>query len=71
MSEAAPRPAPDRTRHPRSPCIGLCVVDGEIRLCMGCARSMDEITAWPDATPAEKWAIIDELKKRWGVTEQE
>jgi predicted Fe-S protein YdhL (DUF1289 family) len=47
------------------------VVDGEIRLCMGCARSMDEITAWPDATPAEKWAIIDELKKRWGVTEQE
>lgn len=67
MSEATPRPVFDRTRPPRSPCIGLCVIDGDTRLCMGCARSTEEISAWPDATVAEKWAIIDELIKRWNA----
>ena len=29
-----------------SPCIKVCVIHPETRLCTGCLRSIDEITAW-------------------------
>jgi len=34
-----------------SPCIQICVVHPETRLCTGCNRSIDEITKWSKMTP--------------------
>jgi predicted Fe-S protein YdhL (DUF1289 family) len=39
-----------------SPCIGVCALD-EARVCQGCGRTVEEIAAWPGASPAEREAI--------------
>jgi predicted Fe-S protein YdhL (DUF1289 family) len=39
-----------------SPCIGVCALD-DAQLCRGCGRTIEEIAAWPSATPAEREAI--------------
>ena len=36
-----------------SPCIKICVIHPESRLCTGCLRSIDEIGAWSRMTPAD------------------
>ena len=41
-----------------SPCVKLCVVHPETRLCTGCYRSIDEIGAWSRMTPEERRSII-------------
>ena len=47
-----------------SPCINICVVHPETRLCTGCARSIDEIGAWSRLSPEARRAIMDELPTR-------
>lgn len=47
-----------------SPCIKICVIHPETRLCTGCARSIDEITAWGAMGAAARAAIIDDLPNR-------
>jgi predicted Fe-S protein YdhL (DUF1289 family) len=47
-----------------SPCIKVCVVHPETRLCTGCARSIDEIAAWSRLTPVARRAIIEDLPNR-------
>ena len=47
-----------------SPCVQMCVVHPETRLCTGCARSIDEITQWSRMTPEARSAIIAELPLR-------
>tara|TARA_R110002126_G_scaffold28561_3_gene95247 strand:- start:493 stop:726 length:234 start_codon:yes stop_codon:yes gene_type:complete len=47
-----------------SPCVRICVVHPETRLCTGCARSIDEIGRWSRMTPEERTAIMAELPKR-------
>jgi predicted Fe-S protein YdhL (DUF1289 family) len=49
---------------PESPCINVCVIHPEARLCTGCLRSIDEITAWGRMTPAERRAVMAELPDR-------
>jgi predicted Fe-S protein YdhL (DUF1289 family) len=49
-----------------SPCVKLCVVHPEARLCVGCYRSIDEITAWSRMTPEARHAVIAELPGRAG-----
>ncbi|WP_082364546.1 DUF1289 domain-containing protein [Novosphingobium sp. AAP93] len=46
---------------PVSPCTGTCTLDPLTRLCRGCARTIEEIMAWPTATAAEKHAILARL----------
>jgi len=46
-----------------SPCIRLCTLD-EQDVCIGCNRSMDEITQWHQATDTEKQAIMKRSKAR-------
>ncbi len=53
----------NRDERPLSPCILICTLD-EDRRCLGCGRSLDQITRWARMTPAEQWAIIDELTAR-------
>jgi predicted Fe-S protein YdhL (DUF1289 family) len=47
-----------------SPCIQICVVHPETRLCTGCNRSIDEIAAWSKMTPEVRRAIMEDLPSR-------
>jgi len=47
-----------------SPCIKICVIHPEARLCTGCLRSIDEITAWSRMTPETRAQIMDDLPSR-------
>lgn len=56
-----------------SPCVRVCVVHPEARICTGCLRSIDEITRWSKMSADERRAIMatlpdraDLLKKRRG-----
>jgi len=49
---------------PASPCTGTCTLDPLTRLCRGCARTIEEIMAWPTATAAEKQVILAGLVAR-------
>jgi predicted Fe-S protein YdhL (DUF1289 family) len=49
---------------PESPCTKLCTIHPETRLCLGCARSIDEIAAWSRMSPEARRAVMDELPSR-------
>lgn len=49
-----------------SPCVKICVVHPESRLCTGCLRSIDEIGRWSRMTPEERREIMAELPGRAG-----
>jgi predicted Fe-S protein YdhL (DUF1289 family) len=48
----------------QSPCVKLCVVHPEARLCVGCYRSIEEITAWSRLSPEARAAVMAELPLR-------
>ena len=47
-----------------SPCIKICVIHPEERICVGCYRSIEEIATWSRLTPAERRAIMADLPAR-------
>ena len=47
-----------------SPCVKICLVHPEARICLGCHRTPDEIAAWSRLTPEERRAIMAELPGR-------
>ena len=49
---------------PQSPCIKICVIHPEARLCTGCLRTIDEITAWGRMSNDERRAIMATLPER-------
>lgn len=56
-----------------SPCVQICVMHPKEGICVGCYRSIEEITAWSRMTPDLRSAIMadlpdrkDQLKKRRG-----
>lgn len=49
-----------------SPCIKICVVHPEARLCTGCLRSIDEITRWSKMSATERREIMTTLPERAG-----
>ena len=40
-----------------SPCVGVCRLD-PLHVCVGCHRTMDEISEWPYATDPRKREIL-------------
>ena len=48
----------------QSPCVKLCVVHPEARICVGCFRSIDEIAGWSRLTPEQRTTIMAELPAR-------
>jgi len=44
-----------------SPCIGVCKLDPVTKLCLGCHRTVDEISSWLDLDEGERKAIIARL----------
>ena len=47
-----------------SPCVQICVVHPETRICTGCYRTIDEITDWSRMTPEARRTIMDDLPAR-------
>jgi predicted Fe-S protein YdhL (DUF1289 family) len=47
-----------------SPCVQICVIHPETRLCAGCARSIDEIGGWSRMSADERRAVMDDLPNR-------
>lgn len=47
-----------------SPCISLCVMDGQRRYCQGCQRTLGEIASWGALTNEEKRAVLAMLPTR-------
>lgn len=47
-----------------SPCIDICVVHPEERICTGCFRTIDEISRWSKMAADERSTILAELPDR-------
>jgi hypothetical protein len=55
----------DEPRAPiATPCIQVCVIDGESGLCLGCQRTLPEVASWSRLTDAERAAIMAGLAGR-------
>ena len=49
-----------------TPCVKVCIVDGESGLCLGCYRKLEEIASWIRLTPDQRETILSELPGRRG-----
>ncbi|MEY2633619.1 MAG: hypothetical protein RIR00_2273 [Pseudomonadota bacterium] len=58
---SGPAAGPDSP--PRSPCIGLCLLEPD-GLCRGCLRSIEEISYWSRADDAQKRQILAAVATR-------
>lgn len=47
-----------------TPCIKVCVIDPQTRLCEGCGRTLAEIAQWSQLSEAERLAIMAKLPER-------
>ncbi|SEK96981.1 DUF1289 domain-containing protein [Pacificibacter marinus] len=47
-----------------SPCTKVCQIHPETRMCLGCARSIDEIGGWSKMTPDQRSAVMADLPNR-------
>ncbi|MDB5444595.1 MAG: hypothetical protein JWP86_2746 [Phenylobacterium sp.] len=57
----------DATRPPppiKTPCIQVCVVDGESGLCLGCYRTLQEVATWTRFSEDERARLMAELPAR-------
>lgn len=48
-----------------SPCVSLCQMDDDSKLCQGCWRTIDEIIVWSSLDDEEKkqvWTLIESRK---------
>jgi predicted Fe-S protein YdhL (DUF1289 family) len=57
--------------HPPSattPCVKICVVDPLSGLCIGCGRTIAEISLWPEMTDEQRRAVMSGLPARTAAT---
>ncbi len=47
-----------------SPCINVCTLDARSGLCLGCGRTIEEITLWASMSGTERARIMGELAGR-------
>jgi hypothetical protein len=47
-----------------TPCVKICTVDARTGLCLGCGRTIDEITRWVAMSAFERKRIIRDLPTR-------
>ena len=52
-----------------SPCVNVCVLDGETGWCIGCGRTGDEIATWTTCGDVERKAVLDRLPERMATLE--
>ncbi len=53
----------NRALYPASPCVSICTLDDD-DVCVGCSRTLDEITHWSVYPKEKQWQIIDDLQRR-------
>lgn len=53
----------NRQERPLSPCILICTLDDN-KVCLGCKRTLAEISSWALMSVDEQWRVIDELATR-------
>ncbi|WP_299144793.1 DUF1289 domain-containing protein [uncultured Tateyamaria sp.] len=64
MTDTVPNNLVWKRNEIESPCVQICVIHPETRLCTGCARSIDEIGGWSRMSPEARRAIMDDLPNR-------
>ena len=47
-----------------SPCVRICNVDARADICIGCFRTLDEISCWTRYSEGERTAINEKLPAR-------
>ncbi len=47
-----------------TPCIKICTLDARQGLCLGCGRTIDEITRWATMSTSERTLVMNELPAR-------
>ena len=47
-----------------SPCIKVCVIHPEERLCVGCLRTIEEIATWSRLSAVDRQAVTADLPSR-------
>jgi uncharacterized protein len=57
-------PAVTKQARIASPCVGVCELDEAKGFCKGCARTMEEIIAWPDSDRQQRLAILQAVNRR-------
>ena len=48
----------------KSPCVKVCIMDPQREVCMGCARTLDEIARWGLMSEEQRSAVMAELAAR-------
>ena len=51
-------------KHIISPCVGVCSIDPQSDLCIGCLRTSAEIAMWPQIDRQRAYQIMKEIKGR-------
>jgi hypothetical protein len=51
-------------KHIISPCVGVCSIDSQSDLCIGCLRTSSEIAVWPQIDKKRAYQIMKEIKGR-------
>jgi predicted Fe-S protein YdhL (DUF1289 family) len=51
----------------QSPCVKLCSIHPQAKLCTGCYRSIEEITQWSRLSDDQRTAVMAELPSRAGL----
>ena len=60
----APPPPGGPPKAIATPCVKVCVVDGESGLCMGCYRQLSEVAGWARLPDDERAASMADLPTR-------
>jgi len=47
-----------------SPCAGVCILHTETKLCLGCYRTIAEISHWQAMSAAEQHGVMAEIAVR-------
>lgn len=47
-----------------TPCVKICIIDGESGLCLGCRRTLPEIAAWTRMSAQERAEVMAGLGAR-------
>lgn len=57
-------PSPAIPRPIVTPCVKVCIVDGESGLCLGCQRTLPEIAGWAELSDDDRAGIMTSLPAR-------
>ena len=47
-----------------SPCVNICLIHPEAKICVGCHRTGEEITVWSKLSPDARRAVMEDLPAR-------